>query len=227
MALIHNVQPSPLLFPLKKWTYLKSHFFLEKNLEILNCIPSHSQLYFNVKSNVDASGRWPILAFSFMRIPRHPSLCLCKPQLRWSQNYRDLTGHLDAPLRFTEAKTENPDHTLVNDRASWEIRKAILGLLRVLTKSWPLPSMRSGFGEINSPLCLQAPEKWSKPTTTLTGLTWEFNQGIKVPQSWQQGVIRDRKAQPLRREDYSSHRRWEGHQTAVHALRNFWFSEQR
>ena len=36
---------------------------------------------------------------------------LCKLQLRGNQNYGDLTGHLEAPLRFTDAKIENPDHT--------------------------------------------------------------------------------------------------------------------
>lgn len=152
--------------------------------------------------------------------------CLCKLQLRGSQNYRDLTGHLEAPLCFTDAKTENPDHTPVNDRASWEER-LFWGCWGFCTKSWPLPSIRSAFGEINSPLCLQAPEKWSKATTILTGLTWEFNQGIKMPQSWQQGVIRDKRAQPLGGEAGISHRRQEQCYTAVHALRNFGFSGQR
>lgn len=82
----------------------------------------------------------------------------------------------------------------------------------------------SAFGEINS-LSASGTGKWSKPTTTLTGLTWEFNQGIKMPQGDNRGDQGQKSA--ATRGAGSSHRRQEQRYTAVHALRSFGFSGQR
>lgn len=127
---------------------------------------------------------WPLPLWGFHGTPH--SLFVQTPTQRKSELRRPHRSSRSAPSFYRCENWEPRSHT-VNDRASWGIRKAILGLLRVCTKSWPLPSVRSAFGEINSPLCLQAPEKWSKATTILTGLTRKFNQGIKMLQSWQRG----------------------------------------
>ena len=63
-------------------------FFLEKNLEILNCTSSHSQICFNMMSMLQKDE--PYLTCSFVWVPRHPSLPrLCKlhfENLRGNQN---------------------------------------------------------------------------------------------------------------------------------------------